>query len=379
MSSDIQTITNSVIPAEVVVNGAGMLDTLERASIDIQIATAHQYPRSLTSFKERAISIACFDEETANSCIFQRPVGKDKSGRQQYAEGLSVRMAEIVASCYGNLRVGARIVEQTPRRVVVQGMAHDLETNFMSTSEVVEATVTKAGQPYDERMRIVIAKAALAKARRDAIFQVVPKALAKPIEQAVRSMLVGDSEPLVKRRARAVAWVHSLGIPDERVWFALGVQGADDLTDSHLFRLTGLRTAIKDGEVTIDEAFPEIEPKDGKQSAIESAANSLKAKATRATKRVSTRRNSEAEGESESPETPETPAPAQPTPADNAHDQKMQEIETWAQETCSVLEDYEMALHMMGNFANDGQLNPEWLEDARQVIRDVAKRNGINL
>ena len=361
MSTDIQTINSTMVPAEVVVSGTGTLDTLERASIDIQIATAHQYPRSLTTFKERAISIACFDEETAHSCIFQRPVGKDKSGRQQYAEGMSVRMAEIVASCYGNLRVGARIVEQTPRRVVVQGMAHDLETNFMSTSEVVEATITKNGQPYDERMRIVIAKAALAKARRDAIFQVVPKALAKPVEQAVRSMLVGDAEPLVKRRARAVQWVHTLGIPEERVWFALGVQGADDLTDNHLFRLTGLRTAIKDGEVTIDEAFPEIETEsNAKQTAIEQAAATLQAKALRATKKVSAKND-------------------QPEAEETEFNAKMNEIKKWVEEGCEIKDDYLSAIQMLGNFVNEGKLKDEWLEDAKQVVSEVAKKNGISL
>lgn len=246
-----------VISKELVAPTANVLDVQERASIDMQIATAKQYPRSITAFKERAVTYATLDEETAESCIYRRPVGK-KDGKQTYAEGLSIRTAEIVGSCYGNLRVGARIVEQTPRYVKAQGVAHDLETNFYATSEVIESTVYKDGKPYEERMRIVIAKAALAKARRDATFQVVPRALAKPIESAVRDLLYGNAQSLTKRRTAAEGWIKKLGIDEERVYVALGIGGIDDMTAKELELLTGIRTAIKNGDTTIDEAFPEI-------------------------------------------------------------------------------------------------------------------------
>lgn len=262
-------VKSEVISNEIVAPTANVLDVQERASIDMQIATAKQYPRSITEFKRRAVSYATIDEETAESCIYRRPVGK-KDGRQTYAEGLSVRTAEIVGSCYGNLRVGARIVEQTQRYVKAQGVAHDLETNFYATSEVIESTIHKDGKPYDERMRIVIAKAALAKARRDATFQVVPRALAKPIESAVRDMLYGDAKSLTKRRTAAEGWIKKLGINEERVYSALGIGGIDDMTAKELELLTGLRSAIKDGDVTIDEAFPEVK-KDKFRQSVEKA------------------------------------------------------------------------------------------------------------
>ena len=250
---------NEIVNAELVAPTTNVLDVQERASIDMQIATAKQYPRSIAKFKEQAVAIATLDEDTAESCIYRRPVGKDSAtGKQNYAEGMSVRTAEIVGSCYGNLRVGARIVEQTERYVKAQGVAHDLETNFYATSEVIESTVNKWGKPYDERMRVVVAKAALAKARRDATFQVVPRALAKPIEKAVRSLLYGDSKSLSKRREAAGLWIKKLGIDEKRVFDALEVGGIEDMTEKHLETLTGLRTAIKDGDTTIDEAFPEV-------------------------------------------------------------------------------------------------------------------------
>ena len=171
---------------------------------------------------------------------------------------MSVRTAEIVGSCFGNLRVASRIIEQTDRYVKAEGVAFDLESNFSANSQIIEPPVDKYGKPYNERMRVVIAKAALAKARRDATFMVVPKALAKPIETAVRNLLYGNAQSLTRRRAAVEAWIKKLGIDERRVYAALEVGGVLDMNERHLETLTGLRTAIKDGEVSIDEAFPEV-------------------------------------------------------------------------------------------------------------------------
>lgn len=233
------------------------LTAITKGEVDIQIATAHKFPRSLATFNRRAMEMVSMDEDTAASCLYSRPVGKDpRTGQQKYAEGLSVRMAEIVGTCYGNLRVGAMILEQSERQVRARGYAHDLETNFASTSEVVEATVKRDGTPYDERMRVVIAKAALAKARRDAIFQVVPRALCKKLEETAREVAVGDASTLDKRRAAVMDWVNKLGVPPERVFGALSIAGVEDIGVKELETLTGLKTAIKDGDISVDEAFP---------------------------------------------------------------------------------------------------------------------------
>lgn len=252
MSSEPATITAEVVAT----TEANTLMTLERASIDMQIATAHQYPRSVTKFKKDALALVTLDEETAASCLYRRPVGKDKYGKEQYAEGMSIRMAEIVAATYGNIRVATRTIESTPRYVVVQGVAHDLESNFLSTAECKEATVKKNGQPYDERMRIVIEKAAASKAWRDAVFKVVPRASAAFLETAAKALLFGNASSITKWRTRINDWVKTLGIDTERVWKALGIGGADDLKQPEIETLIGIKTALQNGDVTLDEAFP---------------------------------------------------------------------------------------------------------------------------
>lgn len=256
------------------------LAVMERADIDMQIATAHQYPRSIKQFTQRARDMVTVDKETAESCIYRRPVGKDESGKMQYAEGESIRMAEIVAACYGNIRVGGLITEMTPRFVKAVGVAHDLESNYAAKAEVVEATIKRNGQPFDERMRVVVAKAAQSKAIRDAIFRVVSKSLCKSIVAEAKQVIFGKEEPLTVRRARVGEWLKKLSIEPMRVFVALGVKGLEEIGQEELEALTGIRTALKEGDVTIDEAFPPIETADkAPQKGVASAKAKIKGKA----------------------------------------------------------------------------------------------------
>jgi hypothetical protein len=241
----------SAEPIQLEVMPPSAVGSIERAHIDSQIATAHAYPRSLEKFQKKATSYVTLDYETAASCLYSRPVGGGKT-----AEGASIRLAEIVASCFGNLHVQASIVEQTDRFVRTVGMAHDLENNYAGKSEVVESTVGKDGQPYSERQRIVVAKAALSKAYRDAVFRVVPKAMCKTIIDAAKRVAVGDEKTLEDRRAKVRDWVKSIKVDEARVFQALGIGGWADMSLAHLETMTGLRTAILDGDATIDETFP---------------------------------------------------------------------------------------------------------------------------
>jgi hypothetical protein len=251
------------MPLEVV--QPSVIEALERASIDVQVSTAHAYPRSLKKFQQRAMDMVCLDAETAESCIYVRPVGKDSSGKQQYAEGPSIRLAEIVAASYGNLRVASRIIEQTPRFVKCEGVAHDLEVNYAGKSETVEPTVTKNGTPYSEGMRAVVAKATLSKAYRDAVFKVVPKALCKSIIDAAKRIASGEGKPIEARRAKAQLWAKTLktkngrSLDERRIFEALGVAGWVEVGEEQLLLLAGLRTSISDGDVSVDDAFPSDE------------------------------------------------------------------------------------------------------------------------
>ena len=243
---------------EAVVVTANALEQMERANIDIQISTALAHPRSMDKFYKRAEAMVTLDAETAQSCLYRRPVGKE-GGKMVYAEGESIRLAEIVASSYGNIRVAGMITEMEPRHVKAMGIAHDLETNTAYKAEVVESTVNRHGVPFSERMRVVVAKAAQSKAIRDAVFRVVPKSLCKTLVNKAKEVAKGDAKTFESRRKGVVEWIKGLKIEPKRVWNAVGINGPEDITIEVLLLLAGLKTAIEEGDVTVNEAFPKPE------------------------------------------------------------------------------------------------------------------------
>jgi hypothetical protein len=54
-----------------------------------------------------------------------------------------------------------------------------------------------------------------------------------------------------------------MGVRAERVFAVVGAQSEADITLDHLAQLTGLKTAIREGDTTVDDAFPEIRPGHG--------------------------------------------------------------------------------------------------------------------
>ena len=82
------------------VKQAEMLQAINRSEVDMQIATAKQYPRDLPTVLNKIETYATMDTETAEDCFYAlRRQGAD--GEAQAIEGLSVRMAEIIASAWG--------------------------------------------------------------------------------------------------------------------------------------------------------------------------------------------------------------------------------------------------------------------------------------
>ena len=57
------------------------LESMERVSIDCQVATAKQYPRELSTVKANMLSFATLDVETAAGCFFTLPGRKGGDGK----------------------------------------------------------------------------------------------------------------------------------------------------------------------------------------------------------------------------------------------------------------------------------------------------------
>jgi hypothetical protein len=230
--------------------------SVERAEIDMQIATAKRYPRQLSVVKQSMLSFATLDQDTAMACFYKLPRGG------KMIEGPSVRLAEIALSCYGNMRVASRIVniqiDGEGGAAVVEAVAFDLQNNTAVRIEKRRRITKKRNKPAPDDDDINLAvNAGSAIALRDAVFKVVPMALIKPVLEAAKRTAIGDQKTLGERRVKAVELFVKMGVKQERVFARIEKKGIDDVTLEDLETLLGLYTGIKDGNVSIDEAFPE--------------------------------------------------------------------------------------------------------------------------
>jgi len=230
------------------------LEAVTRAEIDRQIATAKAFPRSVTRFLNEAKSIVAADPDLAAQCTFYLPGRGGK--KDQPITGPSVRLAEIVALCWGNLRIVGRISDDDGRFLTAQAIAMDLEKNVGYTIEVQRGVTNRDGRRYSDDMIRTTGNAAISIATRNATFKVVPRAFVNLIEEEAQRVARGDVKSLPDRTARAVSWFSGKGITEERVFAALGIGGPADMTLDLLVRLQGLKTALTDGQATADEVFP---------------------------------------------------------------------------------------------------------------------------
>lgn len=244
-------------------SNAESLAALNRSEIDVQIATAKQYPRNLAQALKNMETWATMDEDTAGSCFYSlRREGK-------VIEGPSVRMAEIIAAAWGNLRVQARVIANDGKKITAQGICHDLESNLAASSEVSRRITGRDGRTYSDDMQITTGNAACAIAKRNAIFSVVPAALTKKILEKAKQVSIGKSMTLEQSRAKMLEYYQKIGVTEKQLLDYLSISKVDEVDTDMVVELRGLANALKEGSTTIQEAFA---PKVDESKAAEVAA-----------------------------------------------------------------------------------------------------------
>jgi len=231
------------------VSGSDSLAALNRSEIDVQVATAHQYPRNLSQVLNNIETLATLDEDTAASCFYMlRRQGK-------LIEGPSVRMAEIIASSWGNIRVQARIIANDGKMITAQGVCHDLESNYAVSAEVKRRITGKDGRTFSDDMQVVTGNAACAIAMRNALFKVVPMALVKKVITKAKKVSLGEATSLEESRKKMLDYFQKIGVDQQHIFDYLSVTKIDEIDTDMVVELRGLATAIKEGTTTAQETF----------------------------------------------------------------------------------------------------------------------------
>lgn len=254
-------MTNEVAIVEVEAMPLSLVEQETRAEIDLLFTVSKKYPRSLEHFRQRATELATYDQETAESCYYSLPRGG------KTVNGETIRLAEICAHAYGNLRYGARIIEEHDRFAVAQGKCWDLENITEVTITVRRRLTDKNGRRYAEHVIESTLQAAISIALRNAIFRVIPKALVKPIYDAAVKCAVGTVAALPSRRHTMVEKFAGIGVEVEQVLKHVKAARLEDVGLKEMETLIGIYNAIRDKEATVDEIFgakPEDEQAQGK-------------------------------------------------------------------------------------------------------------------
>jgi hypothetical protein len=242
-----QTSHYEEIPAEIVPPSA--LEALQRAETDIAIATAHRFPRKLHTVKQRMYEYATLDAETAESVNYYLR-RKKKDGTYTEITGPSIRMAEIALACYGNITGGSRVIAVEDEMVTCQGVCHDLENNVRIAVEVKNRIVLNTSDG-----RQLAAAAGCAKALRNAVFTVIPRAIVKPVADAALSVVTGDQKTMTARRKDRMAEFRDLGVSEKEVLEYLGIESTEQIGVEQYRRLAGVLTSIREKETSVEAEF----------------------------------------------------------------------------------------------------------------------------
>lgn len=243
-----------------------------KAQIDVQIATAKAYPRDLSLVLKNIETYATMDEETAMECFYKLP----RAG--SYIEGISVRMAEIIANSWGNLRVASRIVANDGKILTAQAVCHDLETNVAIETEVKRKITDKNGKTFNEDMQVVTGNAACSIAFRNAVLKVVPKAYTHRIMERVKQVSLGNASTLEKRRNGAVEFFVKSGVSKAQLLEYLNKTKVEEIDTDDVANLLGIATAIKEGDTTAKTAILDVLEERAKEAKAKEAKSEAEAK-----------------------------------------------------------------------------------------------------
>jgi hypothetical protein len=245
------TIENSeqeiVMPTDI-----GIYEQQDRAVIDIQIATAKNFPRNIRKSTDNAIAIVTMDKETAATCTYSVPRGG------KAITGPSVHLAKILAQVWGNLRIDAKVVEIGDRQITSEAVCFDLENNLAIKTQVKRSIIGKTGR-FNDDMITVTGNAANSIALRNAILSVIPRPVVDKVYKAAKETITGDisdNAKLIAKRTQVLNLLkETYNVTEAEILAAIGKAAIEHITGEDIMVLVGIGTAIKDGDTTIEMAF----------------------------------------------------------------------------------------------------------------------------
>lgn len=241
--------------AEAILKEGGALVRIENMT---QMTIAVQRPRKEAEIKKEALAELDMYPEAAHDAIYNKPVGKDyDTGKQKYAQGLSIRAAEALAYRWGNNAFAVEILGDDG--MIVSGVAIflDYERNARRAIpfRVSRKYRAKGGTMKiipEDRFHDVVVPAKQSKALREVILRSLPPGLKKEYERKAKAIRSKEEKP--ERWGRLLRAFSNLGV-DQKAIEGMMKKDVVAFTDDDYDEIQGVWNAIQDGETTVAQAF----------------------------------------------------------------------------------------------------------------------------
>lgn len=173
--------------------------------------------------------------------------------------GPTIRFAEELARCWGNIDYGIKELSQDEGKSEMQAYAWDLETNAQSVQNFTNPHIREVGGKAkiltSQRDIYEINANMGARRLRSRILAILPTDLVDMAIAECKKTLAGNNdEPLIDRVKKMVVAFGKIGVTQEQIEKRLG-RKVDTMTVDDFTDYIGIYNAIKQGESKIAEWF----------------------------------------------------------------------------------------------------------------------------
>jgi hypothetical protein len=217
-----------------------------------KLIIAKRFPRDEVQAYNRA-SQACQRKGIAEKAFFSYNRGGST------VSGPTIRFAEELARCWGNIDYGIKELSQDEGKSEMQAYAWDLETNAQSvqnfTNPHIREVNGKAKMLTSQRDIYENNANMGARRLRSRILAILPNDLVDMAIAECKKTLAGNNEePLIDRVKKMVVAFSKLGVTQEQIETKLK-RKVDTMTADDFVEYIGIYNAIKNGESKVPEWF----------------------------------------------------------------------------------------------------------------------------
>lgn len=250
---DMQMQNGIVAPMENINQGTVAIEA-SRAIAEAQgkLVIAKRFPRNEVEAYAKAME-ACQRPSMAMKAFYSFPRGG------QTVEGPTIRFAEELARCWGNIDYGIKELSQDDGKSEMQAYAWDLETNAQSVQNFTNphkreqgkkmVTLTSQRDIYENNANMATRRL------RSRILAILPSWFVDDAINECKKTLAGQNDiPLTDRVKKMVVAFAKLGVTQEQIERRLKKK-IETMNAEDFVEYTGIYNAIKNGESKIAEWF----------------------------------------------------------------------------------------------------------------------------